>query len=413
MASIQHQPNVAQRVAGIALVSAGLLIAALLTLHPRPADAWRAAETPLWCLICGDEGMIDVIWNIALFVPVGAGLTLLGASRRMVGIVAFLLSFSIEATQHFVVSGRDPSLSDLVTNTTGALLGALVAAKWGTLRRPVPHQAYWMAATVAAAWLGSQIVMAWGYGQDLGTPPLTMHWAPSDPGRPVFRGEVLTTRLGGAVVSDGDSLTAASLVPMEATIALSARHNGTAPIVRVLSGGVPRLELWRRSSGVVFQPRLRFARLRLRQPTLALTPIARARTDTITVRAGLTRRGMWLAGDTDRGRVNAAARFSTNASWLVAAPIMVEMAPGTDPVTLGWIALWMLVYGSYVRASQPSRRGMLFWLLLFPAWASIPMLLGLGPLIPEEFLVGVAAFGMGFVGSHRGSGSRRPERLGW
>lgn len=410
MASIQRRPNTAKRIAGISLVSAGLMITALITLHSRPADAWRAAETPIWCLICGDLGTIDVIWNIALFVPLGAGLTLLGVPRGVVAIVALLLSLGIEATQHLALAGRDPSLSDIVTNTTGALVGALMVAGWSRLRRPAPHQAYWLAATVAAAWLAGQIVMAWGYGLDLGTAPSTVHWTPADPGRPVFRGEVLTTRFHGTEASDRDSLAMASIVPMEATIALSARSRSRAPIVRVTSGGVARVELWSRSGAVIFQPRLRFGRLRLRQPAVALAPIAPGRTDTITVRAGVTGRGLWVAGKTDRGLKTTAARFSTNAGWLVAAPITVEMAAGIDPITLGWVVLWMLVYGAYVRAIQPDGRGMLPWLLLFPAWALIPMLSGLGPPIPAEFLVGVAAFGVGFVGS-RGRGKSNARKI--
>ena len=67
-----------------------------------------------------------MLLNIALFVPFGATLAAGHAgARRMLLIVAasLALSTAIEAVQ-LCGRGRDPSLSDIVANTLGGLLGA-------------------------------------------------------------------------------------------------------------------------------------------------------------------------------------------------------------------------------------------------------------------------------------------------
>jgi len=79
----------------------------------------------------------DTALNLVMFIPFGVLLTLaLNAGRGRVlasvarsGLLGFLLSLVIEATQYFIPA-RFPSSSDLVLNTLGAALGALVTAAW-------------------------------------------------------------------------------------------------------------------------------------------------------------------------------------------------------------------------------------------------------------------------------------------
>jgi VanZ family protein len=78
-------------------------------------------------------GRGDTIANVLLYVPFGLFLALVlparfGAGARSVGTTGagFVLSAAIEITQLYDV-GRHTSLYDLITNTTGAALGALVA----------------------------------------------------------------------------------------------------------------------------------------------------------------------------------------------------------------------------------------------------------------------------------------------
>lgn len=79
------------------------------------------------------------LWgNVAMFVPVGVLITWLGRgalwSRVALAVVfAAALSFGIEVTQYAI--GRVADIDDILLNTGGALLGAVVAAILAVLAR--------------------------------------------------------------------------------------------------------------------------------------------------------------------------------------------------------------------------------------------------------------------------------------
>jgi glycopeptide antibiotics resistance protein len=86
------------------------------------------------CPIQGIFSLGDIGLNIAMFIPFGALAALLSgtdgkATRRIarVGALGFCLSLLIETTQYFIPA-RFPSTTDLLMNTLGACLGALLAA---------------------------------------------------------------------------------------------------------------------------------------------------------------------------------------------------------------------------------------------------------------------------------------------
>src|SRR3954451_8897511 len=111
----------------------GLLIILAATLRPEP-DQTRAAEaTPLWCLVCGDQGGVDVINNILLFIPFAFGLRLGGVPRTAVLLLGAASSLTIELLQLTVIAGRDARLSDVLTNSVGTRVGPLLEAYGSTL----------------------------------------------------------------------------------------------------------------------------------------------------------------------------------------------------------------------------------------------------------------------------------------
>ncbi|HEY3013060.1 MAG TPA: hypothetical protein VGJ36_09955, partial [Gemmatimonadales bacterium] len=67
-----------QRQLGQLLAFSGLLFIAATTLVPLPRQAAAVEATPLWCLICGAHGGVDVVNNVLLFIPVALGLRLMG-----------------------------------------------------------------------------------------------------------------------------------------------------------------------------------------------------------------------------------------------------------------------------------------------------------------------------------------------
>jgi len=85
------------------------------------------------CLICGTRGSADAVLNVVMFVPLG----FLVASRgRGIGVAFFyglVASALIEGSQLFL-AGRHAGVADLLWNSSGAFVGALL---WRAVRKRV------------------------------------------------------------------------------------------------------------------------------------------------------------------------------------------------------------------------------------------------------------------------------------
>lgn len=124
-------------------------LVALVTLTPGAPEAVVTREWSL-CLICGDRGTGDAILNIVMFVPFGV---LLGRRRTALKVLllGLALSMGIEVVQ-LGIPGRFSGLADLLWNSVGALVGAvLVGWVMQALREPWPLRAglHWAAALPA------------------------------------------------------------------------------------------------------------------------------------------------------------------------------------------------------------------------------------------------------------------------
>ena len=76
----------------------------------------------------GRRWLADGILNLCLFVPLGLALGWNSRSRWTAIFSGFLLSTLVEMAQSFV-PGRDPALSDIVFNTLGTIVGALLSRR--------------------------------------------------------------------------------------------------------------------------------------------------------------------------------------------------------------------------------------------------------------------------------------------
>ena len=74
----------------------GLVAILALTLYPNPRQAPVAQQTPLLCLVCGETGGADVALNLLLFMPLAAGLALLGWPWTRIVAGCALLSLGVE-----------------------------------------------------------------------------------------------------------------------------------------------------------------------------------------------------------------------------------------------------------------------------------------------------------------------------
>lgn len=106
---------------------------ALLTLFPVHQDnevRLRPFSEIGEALLGPDVGLlVGTAANVLLFLPFGAALGLRGFGPGTTLVLGLLVSGAVEAAQ-LVVSGRTTSVDDLLLNTTGALLGNALAARW-------------------------------------------------------------------------------------------------------------------------------------------------------------------------------------------------------------------------------------------------------------------------------------------
>lgn len=126
----------------IAVAIIGILI---LTLTP---SANGPPEPFSYCIGCGSRWLADAILNCWMFVPLGLVAGWRARSPFMVAIGCLCFSIGIELAQT-LVPGRDPGLSDVVSNSGGAIVGVLVARRRAAWIRPTDRAAAFFAAAGA------------------------------------------------------------------------------------------------------------------------------------------------------------------------------------------------------------------------------------------------------------------------
>lgn len=179
-------------------------VAAILALtlsEPEHYDAAQRAQ----CYLCDPIRLPDVIRNLALFVPFGAGLGLLRLRIVTTLVVALVLSAAIEALQ-LAIPGRESSLGDLLCNAMGAAAGAALARRHALWLRPPAGIAARM--SLAAAILGAALVAGTGWLLTWSYTPTTWYagWVPELGYLGGYRGYVVDARIGDVPLPGGGPL---------------------------------------------------------------------------------------------------------------------------------------------------------------------------------------------------------------
>jgi hypothetical protein len=189
-----------RRRVGRGLALAGLALVAAATLTPASDPRHMELSTPLWCLVCGDEGGADVAANLLLFLPLAIGLRLSGWSWRRTVATAAALSFTVELLQLTVIPGRDASLSDVLTNTTSAAIGATLAPYLPRVLSPASAMARVLLAGGAVAWLAALSISAWLLAPGLPAGRIPSRWAHEVRAPDAFDGRVRSVHLDGVAM---------------------------------------------------------------------------------------------------------------------------------------------------------------------------------------------------------------------
>ncbi len=174
---------------GLAVVA--ILAATLLPTSQREGAGW------LSCWICGERGVADVILNVILFMPFGAGLALGGMHPGRIWLFGVLFSAGIEYAQLYV-PGRNSSVADVISNSSGALVGCALALALGRLvrqgRRPSPLQAAAASALAVGVVAGTGLLLQPAFP----TSPYFCQWTPDLGQFAWYRGHVLEASLDDA-----------------------------------------------------------------------------------------------------------------------------------------------------------------------------------------------------------------------
>jgi hypothetical protein len=118
-----------------------------VTLYPMRYSDTSVVVT---CLVCGIRGLADGLLNIGFFVPIGIGLALRGKRVVAVLLMAAVFSAGLELAQLFI-PGRFANLGDIVYNTAGAVVGAVVGGYALVWLRPEPRAARLLAVAATVA----------------------------------------------------------------------------------------------------------------------------------------------------------------------------------------------------------------------------------------------------------------------
>jgi len=179
------------------MMIASATVVAAATLTPASGPSLRHE---FWCLRCGSDALADVIDNVLLFVPLGFGLRLVGARRGLVLCVGIAFTIAIELLQIDIISRRDPSVRDILSNVCGAAAGLVLA----------DHRSAWLAPADArrilrlavGTWVVVLAVTARLLMPDVEAAPCSVDWAPTDGSGDWFHGKLLSASLNGAPLPD-------------------------------------------------------------------------------------------------------------------------------------------------------------------------------------------------------------------
>jgi VanZ like family len=399
------------------LTCAGFLVIAATTLVPIPQQAAAARATPVWCLVCGDLGGVDVLNNLLLFIPFAAGLRLLGLRAPVVTMMGALLSLAIESLQLSIIPGRDAALSDLLTNTLGSWIGATLITYRTQILDPGSARASRLAILGALAWwvvqFGTAVLLRpWVPSSELRTA-----WARAVPGREPFNGRVTSAVVSGVPVSR-------KAVALSPEVAERIRQGRVHLELAFTSGGAaswsPLFEILARSGSVVsveavgrdlaFQPPARSSALRLRRPALRLEEaLLPQRNLPVRLAAGERSDTLWAVWTAAGVRHSSFQVLSPSFGWSLVTPVWYAYGSEASLLTGLWLVVWLLPTGYWsarIRTGGASR----IWLLAVVPLVGlgiIPRLMGYSPVHWSEWLAGFAGLGIGRAGGRSAAISSR------
>lgn len=394
---------------GLAIAILSWVAIAGLTLYPAPDQAATAADTSIWCLLCGDLGAVDVFLNILLFLPLGVGLGLWRPGWRRAVVLIGLTTLTVEVLQLSFIPGRDASLSDLITNVAGGLAGYLTA---GSLRRiifPSPATCFLLAVLGAGAWLVQQAFASWALQTSFPASVYFGQWAPVLGQFDHFTGPVQSVEMNDVPVPGWRLPNSAEIrdmleQPVRITVQAGSgeRTRRTAPVFSIFDDRQRMIALVGvRGDAVVFHLRTRLDGLRLRSPVFALPEVRPPVIGTpMTIVAAHAPESYLLSVEHPGGSASRMFRVSPSWGWSFILPFNYVFGPEAAWLTAVYVGLWWMVIGYW--AGRARGRGAALWwgltlLSLVMGLAGVPLQFGFLVSQAGEWAGGLIGFGVGWL----------------
>lgn len=187
-----------------------------------------------------------------------------------------LLSGIVEACQWQLLEGRDASLGDLLANTAGSAIGALLASRARLLLRP----GAWEARRLWLIWSSITIAFAAASGWALTPePPAYVYWSqwtPARTGYGTFKGRLDSLFLFGQAIPNGTPIDPSDApqpysegrLRIRARVTSGPLNSSRALVARAGNPLGEQFQVAQNGTSLVFRGRVNAALLRLRSPTM-------------------------------------------------------------------------------------------------------------------------------------------------
>ena len=414
------------RIAGGLFAALGIAFIAVMTLTPQSGPP---AFAPSLCILCGEMAVQDIILNVILFVPFGAGMRLLGVRLHRVVAISFCLAAAIELLQMHIIPGRDSSLGDVITNTLGGALGVVLANSWRAWLLPTEEQARRELWGGVVVWVTVLCATLWALHRSLPETTLWGQWDPAILHFDRFTGTVVTSNAAGyafppgALGSDPEfrRRLVSDSVLVSAQVVAGAPTQRTAPILSVYDPQRAQVFLLaQHQRSLVFSIRMNAARAMIRDPIIGLDDVfpsaasARAANDTVRVAGGIIDRALVIrASDVAHGvtlerriTLGPALGWSFFLPWPYA---FGNETPALSALWLGGLFLPLAYWGS--RARRPMEAGAALCVALVAGLVLAPIVMR-GAFVGLAEWMGIAVGGaLGVVAAGSGRVAASPERM--
>ncbi|HKT07195.1 MAG TPA: VanZ family protein [Gemmatimonadaceae bacterium] len=354
------------RTLGRLLAALGFAFIAIMTLTPQ---AGPPAFAPSLCILCGELAVQDIILNVILFVPFGAGLRLAGVRRTRVIALAFCLTAAIELLQMHIIPGRDSSLGDVITNTLGGAIGVALADSWRVWLEPTAQQARRQLWGGVVVWITIFAATVWALHRALPESTVWGQWDPAILHFDRFSGTIVKSDAAGFAFPPGargsDRVFRRRLVSdsvlVSAQVVPGAPTERTAPILSVYD--LERTQIFllaQRQRALVFSIRMNTARAMVRDPIIGLDDVfpmaanARAQNDTLRVAGGVIGNALVIRATDDAHHTTRERRVTLGPGlgWSFFLPWPYAFGSETDALSAVWIGGLLLPLAYWARRAR-------------------------------------------------------------